>query len=144
VQILPARNFDCSAVTSPEAWTDRLAHPIFDYARALIRSRMLRFFARLVGLLLLAGGFSALVVDGTRSLAGGRLIVTTLREGALSLFPERFQALQTSIEQNMAPLWDALVAMLLHLPISMSFGGIGALLILLSQKQRAPIGYARR
>ncbi len=106
---------------------------------------MLRFFIRLFGLLLLAGGFAALVVDGTRSLAGGRMIVTTLQEGALSLSPAKFQALQASVEQKLAtPFWDSIITVLLQLPISVTFGGLGALLILLSQKQRAPIGYARR
>ena len=39
---------------------------------------MLRLLIRFMGLALLAGGFVALVVDGTRSLAGGSLYVTTL------------------------------------------------------------------
>ena len=106
---------------------------------------MLRFFIRLFGLLLLAGGFSAFVVDGTRTLAGGRLIVTTMREGALSAFPARLQAFQASLEQHAsAQIWEAIANIILRLPISVTFGGVGALLILLSQTHRAPIGYAWR
>jgi hypothetical protein len=106
---------------------------------------MLRFFVRLLGLILLAGGFAALVVDGTRSLAGGQLMITTLREGAMSISPGKLEALQASVEQKLsAPLWDSVISALLHLPISVTFGGLGALLILLSQRQRAPVGYARR
>ena len=39
---------------------------------------MLRLLTRFLAQLLLAGGFIALVVDGTRSIAGGRLAVTSV------------------------------------------------------------------
>ena len=106
---------------------------------------MLRFFIRTVGLLLLAGGFSALVVDGTRTIAGGSLIVTTLREGATQLFPEKFQGFQGWVEQHLgAWAWDPLMVFLLHLPISVTLGGLGAAFILLSQTQREVVGYLGR
>jgi hypothetical protein len=106
---------------------------------------MLRFFTRILGLLLLAGGFSALVVDGTRTIAGGSLIVTTLREGANELFPQRLQALQGWVEQHLgAWAWDPATVLLLHLPISVTLGALGALLILASQTQREAVGYLLR
>ena len=41
---------------------------------------MIRFLAASLGYLLLAGGFVAAVVDGTRSIASSRLLVMPLRE----------------------------------------------------------------
>ncbi len=105
---------------------------------------MLRIFIRFIGLLLLAGGFVALIVDGTRSLAGGDLFVTTLSRGARDLFPAGLSALQRSVEHVSAFLWDPVIATLLHAPVSVAFGGLGALLILLSQRRRETVGYYTR
>ena len=106
---------------------------------------MLRFLIRFLGLLLLAGGFIALIVDGTRSLAGNRLLVTTLHKGVSDLFPAAFHAIQAAIEQK-APafLWDPVMTTLLLTPISVAFGGLGALLIVLSHKHEAPLFYSGR
>ncbi|WP_204325241.1 hypothetical protein, partial [Stenotrophomonas maltophilia] len=41
---------------------------------------MIRFALRLVGFVLIALGFIALVIDGTKSIAGGRLIYTVIGE----------------------------------------------------------------
>jgi hypothetical protein len=106
---------------------------------------MLRFFVRLLGLLLLAGGFSALVVDGTRTIAGGALAVTTLREAMAQLIPQKLPALQEWVSHHLgAWAWDPATVLLLHLPVSITLGGLGAALILLSQKQRETIGYLAR
>jgi hypothetical protein len=106
---------------------------------------MLRFFIRILGLLLLAGGFSALVVDGTRTIAGGSPVVTTLLESATQLFPQRLEAYQAWVEQRLGAWgWDPAMILLLHLPVSVTLGGLGAALILLSRKQEEPIGYLVR
>jgi hypothetical protein len=106
---------------------------------------MLRILIRFLGLLLLAGGFIALIVDGTRSLAAGRLLVTTLNKGASDLFPAAYRALQAAIESNLAPfIWDPFIVTLLLAPISLAFGGLGALLIVLSHKQHEAFGYSLR
>ncbi len=104
---------------------------------------MLRLLTRFIGLLLLAGGFIALIVDGTRSIAGGRLMVTTMRKGASELFPGFYQALQSNVENVSAFLWDPILATLMLAPVSVALGGVGALMILLSHRQASPIGYAR-
>ena len=105
---------------------------------------MLRLLTRLIGLLLLAGGFIALIVDGTRSIAAGRLMVTSLSKGTAALFPGLYQALQANIENLSAFLWDPVMTTLMLAPVSVAFGGVGALLILLSHRRTAPLYYARR
>ena len=89
---------------------------------------MLRLLSRFLGLLLLAGGFIALIVDGTRSIAGGELTITTLRRGAVELFPSVYESLQTSVVQKSALLWDPIITTLMILPVSIAFGGLAFLL----------------
>jgi hypothetical protein len=105
---------------------------------------MLRLFTRFLGLLLLAVGFMALIVDGTRSIAGGGLMVTTLRNGASESFPALYHALQTSVEEKSAFLWDPVLTTLMLLPVSVALGGLGALFIVFSHKQEATNRYWRR
>lgn len=96
---------------------------------------MLRLLTRFLGLLLLAGGFIALIVDGTRSIAGGALMVTTLRRGASETFPALYESLRAGLEAKSAFLWDPVATTLMLLPVSVAFGGLGALMILFSHKR---------
>ncbi len=98
---------------------------------------MLRLLTRFLGLLLLAGGFIALIVDGTRSIAGGELLVTTLRRGLSDSFPALYASLRASVEARSGFLWDPVTTTLLLLPVSVALGGVGALLILFSHRQDA-------
>jgi len=105
---------------------------------------MLRLLIRLIGLLLLAGGFIALIVDGTRSIAAGHVTVTSVSKGTAALFPGLYQTLQANVENLSAFLWDPVLTTLMLAPVSVAFGGVGALLILLSHRRTAPLYYARR
>lgn len=100
-------------------------------------------FVRFLGFVLLAGGFAAFIVDGTRSLAGGELTVTPLSKSVLDLFPAKLQSLQTAVEQHFPQLWDPVIVTLLLVPLSLALTGAGALLIALSQKHRRPFDYSR-
>jgi hypothetical protein len=105
---------------------------------------MLRLLTRLIGLLLLAGGFIALIVDGTRSIAAGRVTVTSVSRGASELFPGLYQSIQSSVENVSSFLWDPMLTTLMLAPVSVAFGALGALLILVSHRRQAPLYYARR
>ncbi|GDX38504.1 hypothetical protein LBMAG20_07190 [Methylocystaceae bacterium] len=105
---------------------------------------MLRLLARFFGLLLLAGGFIALIVDGTRSIAGGELTITTLRRGAVELFPTLYESVQTSVMQKSTFLWDPILTSLMILPVSIAFGGLGALFIVFSTKRDTQMRYWRQ
>jgi hypothetical protein len=102
---------------------------------------MIRLFFRFLGFILLAGGFAALIVDGTRSLAGGELAVTPLSKSALELFPAKFQSFQASVEQSFPHLWDPVIVTLLLVPLSLALTVCGVLLIALSQRQRRSLDY---
>lgn len=106
--------------------------------------RMLRLITRFLGLLLLAGGFIALIVDGTRSIAGGQLLVTTLRRGLSETLPGFYQSLSTGIAEKSAFLWDPVTTSLLLLPVSVALGGLGALCIIYSHRQEDAGRYWRR
>jgi hypothetical protein len=102
---------------------------------------MLRLLIRFAGLLLLAGGFAALIVDGTRSLAGGDLRVVPLGAAAVELFPVQMRAWQASADGQM---WRPVLSALLLAPLSLTLTGLGALLIAASRKRRRPIDYPLR
>ena len=89
---------------------------------------MFRFLARLLGFLLMAGGFVALVYDGARSIANNGLRVTTLSELLFTLFKDRAGVLQASIEGVAPWLWNALVLPLTLAPASLIGLGLGAAL----------------
>jgi hypothetical protein len=99
---------------------------------------------RFIGLLLLAGGFIALIVDGTRSIAGGQLLVTTLRRGLSETVPGVYQSLSTSIAEKSAFLWDPVATSLLIIPVSVALGGLGALCIVFSHRHDDTGRYWRR
>ncbi|WP_363350371.1 hypothetical protein [Methylocystis echinoides] len=105
---------------------------------------MLRLLTRFLGLLLLAGGFIALIVDGTRSIAGGQLLVTTLRKGLAEAVPALYRSVETSLAGKSAFLWDSVMSTAMLLPVSVTLGGVGALLIVFSHKQEAANRYWRR
>lgn len=105
---------------------------------------MLRFFIRFAGLVLLAGGFAALIIDGTRSLAGGDLRVIPLGSAAADLFPLQMKAWQAALDRQLPHLAGPVVALLLMAPLSLTLTGLGALLIAASRKRRRPIDYPAR
>ena len=101
---------------------------------------MFRFLARILGLLLMAGGFVALVYDGARSIANNGVRVTTLAE-LLTVLKDKAGALQAGIEGAAPWLWNLLVLPLTLAPVSLIGLGLGAVLLWLGQPGREPIGF---
>lgn len=105
---------------------------------------MIAFLVRFVGLLLLALGFSAFIVDGTRSIAGGGLSLTSIGKGALDFLPAALDAMHRSIAGLPgAFLWERLFDSLLLLPISIAFMSAGAALIFLTHRAERRPSFAR-
>jgi hypothetical protein len=101
---------------------------------------MFRFLFRATGLLFLAAAFAALVVDATRSIAGGMLMVTPLSEA----FATKLGALQISLERIHPALWNPVGLWALRLPIWFVLL-IGALILLRLARPPAPtVGYSSR
>ncbi len=103
---------------------------------------MTRLLIRFFGLVLLAGGFVALIVDGTASLAGGALYLTSLHGALQGLSPQAAEQLRlTLLGRFPSFVWGALLAILQTVPVSLALCAAGALLIMLSHKHRQAIGY---
>ncbi len=102
---------------------------------------MFRFLARILGFLLMAGGFFALVYDGARSIANDGLRVTSLSEVLFTVFKDRAGALQAGIEGVAPWLWNLLVLPLTLAPASLIGLGLGLALLRLGQPAREPIGF---
>ena len=104
---------------------------------------MLRLLTRFLAQLLLAGGFIALIVDGTRSIAGGQLAVTSLSAGLSELFPALYNGLRASVSARAQWLWDPVMTGVMTTPVSLALAGLGALFILISTKREANRRYWR-
>ncbi|MDO9440902.1 MAG: hypothetical protein Q7T73_08425 [Beijerinckiaceae bacterium] len=105
---------------------------------------MIRLFVRLVALLLMAGSFVALVLDGTRSIAAGTLTYSTLGALIAAVFP-KFAELKPVLDSRLHPLvWDPGVIFVLALPACVVLALIGALLWRIARKRPPPIGYSSR
>jgi hypothetical protein len=106
---------------------------------------MFRLTFRFLGLLLLAAAFAALVIDGTRSIAGGALSLTPLEQTMLWLMPERFAKLKLALQHALPPfLWDPVTVHVLQMPAWFVVGIVGILLMLLTRKRRPQIGFSSR
>ncbi len=105
---------------------------------------MIRFFFRFLGLICLAAAFLLVIYDGTKSIAGNSLALTSVRAlwqlisaGSLA----KLQPLLRSYAGGL--LWDPLMLSLLAAPSWSVLGLVGILLLLLGRKRKPLIGYAR-
>lgn len=103
---------------------------------------MLRFFARLLGLILIATGFVGLVIDGTRAIANGAVSFTPLGEVAFRLFPQSFPLIEPAVTRHLHPLlWDPILLTFFLMPASVLGFVLGAALLWVGRKPEEPIGY---
>jgi hypothetical protein len=104
---------------------------------------MIRGFFRMVGLLLLAGGFIFLVYDGARSIADQTLRLTRLGDFWNDINQASQRAFQTKVEGTSAFLWDHVVRVVLNQPAWAVLGIVGIALLLLFRPAKPLIGYGR-
>lgn len=105
--------------------------------------RMIRGFFRLVGLLLLTGGFIFLVYDGARSVADGTVQWTRLGDFWNDVHQSSQQAVRLWAEQTAPWVWTNVLKLLLAQPTFAVLGVLGILLMLLFRPRKPLIGYAR-
>jgi hypothetical protein len=104
---------------------------------------MIRGFFRLVGLLLLAGGFIFMVYDGARWVADQTLRFTRFGEFWNDIHQSSQLAFRTWIEAHAPWLWNSVIRIVLEQPVFAVMGVLGILLMLLFRRRKPLIGYSR-
>lgn len=99
---------------------------------------MIRFLLRLLGFLILAGGFVALVIDGTRAIASGELDFTSAETTWSAFSPDTLKAARDWLGAAMTPALDWIVAQ----PTCAVLGVAGLLLMLIGRRRRPTVGVA--
>ena len=105
---------------------------------------MIRFLLRFIGLFSLAAAFILVIYDGTKSIAGNAVSITSVR----ALWELINAASLARVEPLIKPyagglLWDPLMVSVLSAPSWALLGLFGIFFILLGRKRRPLIGYAR-
>ena len=104
---------------------------------------MIRGFFRLVGLLLLAGGFIFMVYDGARFVADQTLRFTRFTELWNNIHQSSQQAFRVWVEATAPWLWTHAIKIVLDQPAFAVLGAVGILLMLLFRPRKPLIGYSR-
>jgi hypothetical protein len=94
----------------------------------------MRLLARIIGFLCVAGGFVALVIDGTRTIANGFWAPMALGDVAARAFPKLLPTLQPAVERLHPLLWSPVLTSILATPAFMVGMGFGLLLLLLGRR----------
>ena len=104
---------------------------------------MIRGFFRLVGLLLLAGGFIFMVYDGARFVADQTLRFTRFGQFWNDIHQSSQRAFQAWVEGHAPWLWNSVFKVLLEQPVFAVLGVVGILLMILFRPRKPLIGYSR-
>lgn len=106
---------------------------------------MIRTLLRLLGFLVLAAGFVALVLDGVRFIATGHWAFLRLGEGIAALSPAFLASIETSVTRNVHPLlWSYALGPLFDAPTAAALGALGVVLLWIGRKPAELIGFAPR
>ena len=105
---------------------------------------MIRFFVRLVALLLLAGGFAVAVIDGTRTIAANRLVLTSTGDLLQTALPARYPLLQPAAERIHPLLWKPVLVDILMVPACLAMAFLGLVLFWIARRRAPKIGYSSR
>ena len=104
---------------------------------------MIRGFFRLVGLLLLAGGFIFMVYDGARWVADQNLRFTRFGDFWNDMNQASQAAFKVWVESKSPWVWSGIVKVLLDQPVFAVLGIIGIVLMILFRPRKPLIGYSR-
>ena len=104
---------------------------------------MIRGFFRLLGLLLLAGGFIFMVYDGARWVADQTLRFTRFGQFWNDIHQSSQQAFHAWVEGHAPWLWNSVIKAVLDQPVFAVMGVLGILLMLLCRPRKPLIGYSR-
>src|ERR1700760_376915 len=104
---------------------------------------MIRGFFRLVGLLLLAGGFIFMVYDGARWVADQTLRFTRFGEFWNDVHQSSQAAFRAGVESHALGLGHGVLRVWRAQPVFAVMGVLGILLMLLFRPRKPLIGYSR-
>jgi hypothetical protein len=104
---------------------------------------MIRGFFRLVGLLLLAGGFIFMVYDGARWVADQNLRFTRFGQFWNDMNQTSQAAFRAWVESKAPWLWTGIVKVVLDQPVFAVLGVVGIVLMILFRPRKPLIGYSR-
>lgn len=105
---------------------------------------MIRFLLRAIALLILAGAFVALVLDGTRSIAANGLALLDFGTLAAQIAPKAYAGLEPAARKLNPALWDPVLVNALKIPSFLVLAAVGALLLRLTRPPAPKIGYSSR
>ncbi len=105
---------------------------------------MIRFTFRFLGLLCVAAAFILVVYDGTKSIAGNTIYITSVQTLWDLINATSLQQLKPMISgYARGLLWDPGMVTVLEAPSWSVLGIIGVIFILLGRKKKPLIGYER-
>jgi len=104
---------------------------------------MIRGFFRLIGLLLLGGGFVFLVYDGARWVADQTLRFTQFGQFWIDVHQSSEEAFRTWAKAKAPWLWTTVVKLVLDQPVFAVLGILGILLMIVFRRRKPLIGYTR-
>jgi hypothetical protein len=105
---------------------------------------MIRFVFRFLGLICLAVAFILVIYDGTKSIAGNSLSLTTVRALWELIHASSLARLRPLISPYAGGLlWDPLMTSILTSPSWALFGLFAITFLILGRKKKPLIGYAR-
>jgi hypothetical protein len=105
---------------------------------------MIRFLFRSIGFFALAAAFLLVIYDGTKSIAGNAVFVTSVRALWETINATSLQSLRPLIQTRLGPwAWDPAFVAFLNAPSWAILGGLGVIFILMGRRRRPLIGYAR-
>jgi len=104
---------------------------------------MIRGFFRLIGLLLLAGGFIFMVYDGARWVANQTLRFTQFGQFWIDINQSSQDALRIWLQAKAPWLWTSVIRVVLDQPVFAVLGILGILLMILFRPRKPLIGYSR-
>ena len=104
---------------------------------------MFRFLFRFLGLWMLAGAFVSLVIDGTRSIIAGRLVILPLIDVLATLHPASAEWL-TAAGEDLSPWLQVALGFVLNAPLWIVLGVLGVFFVFIGRRRSRPIGYSSR
>jgi hypothetical protein len=109
------------------------------------KSEMFKLLSRFAALVLSAIAFAALIVDATKSILAGTLMITPLGTAALAFAPVKTASLYDAFEKHVpAVLLEPILATLPRAPVWLAIGLAAFVLFCLSRESPPAFGYSSR